>query len=55
MPAADVLIALGDHEPVMLLVEVVGSDGAIVPLHKGEIELNIGFVNAVVDSVIVNE
>ena len=42
----------GDHEPVMPLVEVVGSGASVAPAHIGATALNVGVM--LVLTVIVN-
>lgn len=44
VPVADVLIVAGLHVPVMLLLDVVGSAGAVAFWHNGPICVNTGVI-----------
>ena len=53
MPLADVLMVEGLHVPVILLVDVVGSVGAVDPWHSGPICVNVGVIDALTVTCIV--
>lgn len=42
MPLAVLLTVAGDHVPVIPFNDVVGNIGAVVPVQKGDIGLNVG-------------
>ena len=47
------LTTAGFHVPVMPLVEVVGSTGAVVPEQKSGIAAKVGVIGSVISTVIV--
>jgi hypothetical protein len=53
MPADAVLIVAGLHVPVMALVEVPGSNGAVELRHSGPIWVNAGVINGSITIFIV--
>ena len=50
---ADVLMVEGLHVPVILLVDVVGSVGAVDPWHSGPICVNVGVIELLITIFIV--
>ena len=42
MPLVVLLTVAGDHVPVIPFNDVVGNIGAVVPVQKGDIGLNVG-------------
>jgi len=42
MPLVVLLTVAGDHVPVIPFNDVVGNIGAVVPMQKGDIGLNVG-------------
>jgi hypothetical protein len=53
MPAEAVLIVAGLHVPVMPLLEVPGSEGAVELIHSGPIWVNAGVTSASITISIV--
>ena len=53
MPLADVLMVEGLHVPVILLVDVDGSVGAVDPWHSGPICVNVGVIELLITILIV--
>ena len=53
MPLADVLMVEGLHVPVILLVDVVGSAGAVDPWHSGPTCVNVGVIELLITILIV--
>ena len=48
-----VLSIAGDHEPVILLFEVVGKAAMLLPKQKGPIAVNVGVILWSIEMVIV--
>ncbi len=53
MPFAVVLIVAGLHVPVILLLDVVGRAGAVLPWHSGPICVNVGVIELLITISIV--
>ena len=53
MPLAVLFTVAGDHVPLIPLLDVDGSTGAVVPLQKAGIAVNVGVVLLVTVTVIV--
>ena len=53
VPTVEVLIVAGFHVPVMPLLDVVGSAGAVAFWHNGPIALKVGITGAVITTSIV--
>ena len=54
MPLVVLLTVAGDHVPVIPFKDVVGNIGAVVPVQKGDIELNVGVTKGFTVIVIGN-
>ena len=47
------LIVAGLHVPVILLLDVVGNEGAVDPWHSGPIAVKVGVIELVITTFIV--